>query len=137
MARRKRKKKSAPSNPIPMIIGALVAFAIIALGYWMLTKPKSSDRYPDLPVVELQNNPESLRGSNFSVIAKIKQKPHHNERQGAVIFVDIIKEGKQYSFPFIVPAGIDGPNLSVEHTYIFNGIVNSKAQFIVSSYSDK
>lgn len=137
MARRTRKKKSTASNPTPKIIGTTAAIILVGLGYWKLTSAKGTENSPRLPAMDLQNNPSSLKGSNFSVTGKVKEKMYHSESNGSIISIEVEDNSKIYMFPIIVPSGVTGPNLSAEQSYIFNGIVNSKERFIVSSYDDK
>jgi len=137
MARRKRKKKSASSNPLPMIIGASVAILILAGGYWILTSGGGPANSPTLPAARFQDDPGSLRGSDFSVAGKVKEKIYHSESNGSLISIEVIDNDKVFMFPVIVPSDIEGPNLSVEQSYIFNGSINSKERFIVTSYDDK
>ena len=139
MARRKRKKKSAQSNPMPIIIGAIIAIALLATGYLIVTSRKASTNSPTLPAAQLQNNPSSLRGSDFSVTGKVKEKLYHSESNGALISIEVTDNGESYTFPILVPSDVSksGPNLSTEQSYVFNGTVNSKERFIVSSYDDK
>ena len=137
MARRKRKKKSTASSPMPMLIGLIVAILVLGAGYWILTSEKSSADSPTLPAVEFQNNPSTLRGSDFSVTGKVKEKMYHSETNGSLISIEVEDNGKFYMFPIIIPSDISGPNLSVEQSYIFNGSINSKERFIVGSYNDK
>ncbi len=137
MSRRKRKKKSTASNPMPKIIAASVAILIAGAGYWILTSTEGSAVSPSLPAVEFQNNPSSLRGSDFSVTGKVKEKIYHSDSNGSLISIEVVDNGEIYIFPIIVPGYISGPNLSSEQSYIFNGSINSKERFIVDSYDDK
>jgi len=137
MARRKRKKKSAASNPMPMIIGAVAAVALLAAGYFILTRTGGSANSPRLPAAQFEKNPGSLRGSDFSVTGKVKEKMHHNDTKGTIIEIEVEEDSKLFRFAIRIPTGVDGPNLSTEQSYIFNGTVNSKGRFVVDSYDDK
>lgn len=120
-----------------MIAGAIAALVLLAGGYWILTSGNGGSDYPTLPAKDMQHNPSSLRGSDFSVIGKVKSKIHHSDSKGSLIDIEVKQDGETYRFPIKVPSDVDGPNLSVEQSYIFNGTVTSKERFVVSSYSDK
>jgi len=137
MARRKRKKKSSSSNSLPAIIGTVVAIVVIGVGYKVLTSGGGSATAPSLPPMEMQNNPSSLRGSDFSVAGKVKEKMYHSDSNGSLISIEVVENGKVYMFPIVVPSDVSGPNISSEQSYVFNGTVNSQQRFVVTSYDDK
>ncbi len=120
-----------------MIAGAVVALAILGAAYWFFTQSKGENSLPALPAKDMQDNPSALRGSDFSVTGKVKEKLHHSDKHGSLIALEVTADGEVYRFPIQIPSSVDGPNISVEQSYIFNGTVTSKQRFVVSSYDDK
>lgn len=134
MARKSRKKKSS-SNPIPVIIGALCAVALLAVGYIILT---GSGRGEATNVTPLQaetytTSPDSLRGSTFSVKADVVKKLHYEEGVTQVVQVNYNNE----PIPIEIPAEITGPNINTNQEYTFIVKAKSDGWLVASSYTDK
>ncbi len=136
MARKTRKKQSTATNPMPILIGGIVAIAIIALGYWYLTHGGSNKNYKPLPLQTYVNNPNSLRGSSFSVTGEVVAKPRVNH-ETQIIEIAVTQKGVTEHVMIEVPTKVKGPNIDPKQNYIFNVKVAPNGWLIVSSYKDK
>ena len=133
MARRKRKKQStSPTNLIPIIIGSLCALGLLAGGYFVITREKTSNA-TELNAETYITSPDSLRGSTFSIKAEVTKQLHYQEGIVKVIQVNYNNE----PIPIEIPAKVKGPNINTQQEYTF--IVKSKNDgwLVASSYTDK
>jgi hypothetical protein len=132
MARRTRKKQSKQSNPLPMIIGAVCAIALLAGGYLFLTKENTSN-VSELNVETYANSPESLRGSSFTVKAEVTKKRFYEEGVTQLVQVTYNNE------PIVIeiPADVDGPNINTQQEYTFIVKAKNDAWLVAKSYTDK
>lgn len=132
MARRTRKKQSTPSNPLPMIIGALCAIAVLAGGYFILTTEKTSN-VTELNSDTYANSPESVRGSTFLVKAEVTKKLYYEE--GVTQLVQVSYNNEPISIE--IPADVDGPNINTQQEYTFIVKAKNDAWLVAKSYTDK
>ncbi|MGJ8654899.1 MAG: hypothetical protein ACSHX6_00505 [Akkermansiaceae bacterium] len=132
MARRTRKSQSTPSNPLPMIIGALCAVALLAGGYFILTREPSSNA-TELNADTYTNSPESVRGSTFSIKAQVVKKLYYEEGVTQVVQVNYNNE----PIPIEIPADVAGPNINTQQEYTFIVKAKNDAWLVAKSYTDK
>ena len=134
MARKSRKKKSSSSNPKPVIIGALCAIALIAVGYFILSRSVSDQtNVTPLQADTYTTSPNSLRGSTFAVKAQVIKKLHYEEGVRQVIQVAYDNE----HIPIEIPAEVTGPNINTQQEYTFIVKAKNDAWLVASSYTDK
>lgn len=132
MARRTRKKKSTSSNPLPIIIGALCALGILAGGYFILTRKKSSNA-TELNAKTYITTPESMRGSTFAIKAEVIKKLYYEEGVTQVVHVKYNNE----PISIEIPADVAGPNINTQQEYTFIVKAKNDAWLEASSYTDK
>jgi len=132
MARRTRKKQSKSSNPLPVIIGALCAVGILAGGYLIVSREKTSGATP-LNAETYTTSPESVRGSTFSVKAEVIKKLFYKEGKTQVVHVIYNDE----PIPIEIPADVKGPNINTQQEYTFIVKAKNDAWLVAKSYTDK
>ncbi|MEZ7957790.1 MAG: hypothetical protein QMC23_05925 [Rubritalea sp.] len=132
MARRTRKKQSTSSNLLPIIIGALCALGLLAGGYFIITREKSSNA-TELNAETYTNSPESVRGSSFSVKAEVIKKLYYEE--GVTQVVHVIYNNEH--IPIEIPADVKGPNINTQQEYTFIVKAKNDAWLVAKSYTDK
>ncbi len=132
MARRTRKKQSTSSNPMPIIIGAVCAIALLAGGYFLLTREKSNNA-TILNAETYTNSPESVRGSTFEVKAEVVKKLFYEEGVTQVVQVNYNNE----PIPIEIPANVVGPNINTQQEYTFIVKAKNDAWLVAKSYTDK
>ncbi len=132
MARRTRKKQSTSSNPLPIIIGALCALGVLAGGYVIITREKSSN-ITQLNADTYTNSPESVRGSTFAVKAEVIKKLYYKEGVTQVVHVIYNNE----PIPIEIPADVNGPNINTQQEYTFIVKAKNDAWLVAKSYTDK
>ena len=133
MARRTRKKQSTKStNLLPLIIGALCALGLLAGGYFIITREKSSNA-TELSAETYTNAPESLRGSTFSIKGEVIKQLHYEEGVVKVIHVNYNNE----PIPIEIPADVVGPNINTQQEYTFIVKAKNDAWLVAKSYTDK
>ncbi|MFT5633117.1 MAG: hypothetical protein ACI9SQ_000830 [Rubritalea sp.] len=132
MARRTRKKQSTSSNLLPIIIGVLCALGLLAGGYFIITREKSSNA-TELNAETYTNSPESVRGSSFSVKAEVIKKLYYEEGVTQVVHVIYNNE----PIPIEIPADVKGPNINTQQEYTFIVKAKNDAWLVAKSYTDK
>jgi len=132
MARRSRKKQSSASNPLPIIIGAVCAVAIIVGGYSLLTR-ETTTNLNELNAETYVNSPDSLRGSTFIVQAEVNRKLHYEEGVTQLVYVTYNNE----PITIEIPADVDGPNINTQQEYTFTVKAKNDAWLVATSYTDK
>jgi len=132
MARRTRKKQSTSSNPLPIIIGALCVLGLLAGGYLIITREKSSNA-TELNAETYTNSPESVRGSTFIVKAEVIKKLYYEEGVTQVVHVIYHNE----PIPIEIPADVKGPNINTQQEYTFVVKAKNDAWLVAKSYTDK
>ena len=133
MARKSRKKKSS-SNPAPIIIGAISAFALLAVGYFILSNTgDGQSNVTPLQADTYTSSPDSLRGSTFEVKAQVIKKLHYEEGVTQVVQVMYNNE----PIPIQIPAEVTGPNINTQQEYTFIVKAKNDAWLVASSYTDK
>lgn len=135
MARRSRKTKSN-SNPTPMIIGSVVAVALIAGAFFFL-KSSPSESLKSLPIDVYYDNPSSIRGSKFSVTGEVISKLRYVENVGQAIQVNVTDGTRSEVVGIMVPTGVKGPNIDPKQNYTFSVEVKSDRWLEASSYTDR
>ncbi len=132
MARRTRKKQSTSSNPLPIIIGGLCALGLLAGGYFIITREKSSNA-TELNADTYTNSPESVRGSTFAVKAEVIKKLYYEE--GVTQVVHVTYNNKP--IPIEIPFDVKGPNINTQQEYTFIVKAKNDAWLVAKSYTDK
>lgn len=132
MARRTRKKQSTSSNLLPIIIGVLCALGLLAGGYFIITREKSSNA-TELNAETYTNSPESVRGSSFSIKAEVIKKLYYEEGVTQVVHVIYNNE----PIPIEIPADVKGPNINTQQEYTFIVKAKNDAWLVAKSYTDK
>lgn len=132
MARRTRKKQSTSSNLLPIIIGVFCALGLLAGGYFIITREKSSNA-TELNAETYTNSPESVRGSSFSVKAEVIKKLYYEE--GVTQVVHVIYNNEH--IPIEIPADVKGPNINTQQEYTFIVKAKNDAWLVAKSYTDK
>lgn len=132
MARKSRKKKSTSSNPTPVIIGAACAIALIAGGFYVLTRPSKNNANP-LAIETYTKSPDSQRGSTFEVRGEVIKKIDYEEGVRQVLQVRYENE----DIPIVVPADVDGPNINTQQEYTFTVNAKDDAWLYATAYTDK
>lgn len=132
MARRTRKKQSTSSNLLPIIIGVFCALGLLAGGYFIITREKSSNA-TELNAETYTNSPESVRGSSFSIKAEVIKKLYYEE--GVTQVVHVIYNNEH--IPIEIPADVKGPNINTQQEYTFIVKAKNDAWLVAKSYTDK
>ena len=132
MARRSRKKQSKSANLLPIIIGSLCALGVLAGGYAIVTRERSSNA-TELNATTYTTSPESLRGSTFSIKAEVIRQLHYEEGVVKVVYVNYNNE----PIPVVIPADVKGPNINTQQEYTFIVKAKNDAWLVASSYTDK
>jgi hypothetical protein len=132
MARRTRKKQSTSSNLLPIIIGVFCALGLLAGGYFIITREKSSNA-TELNAETYINSPESVRGSSFSIKAEVIKKLYYEEGVTQVVHVIYNNE----PIPIEIPADVKGPNINTQQEYTFIVKAKNDAWLVAKSYTDK
>lgn len=115
-----------------MLIGGLCAIALLAGGYFIITREPSSSA-TELNAETYINSPESVRGSTFSVKAQVTKKLYYEE--GVTQLVQVIYNNEPISIE--IPADVSGPNINTQQEYTFIVKAKNDAWLVANSYTDK
>lgn len=115
MARRGSKGKKLN---LLTIIG-LMAIIIFAVAVTVLTqKKKPYSGLPSLPMSDISDNGNSLRGNKYMVEGKIEERWVKSDFEGLHLLVS--EAGQQYPLFIKIPKGLKRPNLEREKHYAFS-----------------
>lgn len=138
MSRRSRKKQS---NPIGIILTAVVVVAIGVVGYRSLPSGDTPEA-KTFPLGSYIQNCNSLRGSTYAISGEILENYHHDPKVGKFILLTVehdedLTADQPNAVGLLVPSSLDGPNLETKQKYEFVVTVEKEGALVAQSYSSK
>lgn len=113
------RRASKGTNPTQLIIIAVLLVAIFVVGVSLLTKKKSPfNSDPVLPMSDIMQNANSLRGNTYRVEGKIEERWVKSSSEG--VHLSVNESGQLYPVFIKIPQGLERPNLEREKQYSFS-----------------
>jgi hypothetical protein len=114
------RRASSSTNPLWLILAAVIALAAIAGGYALYGK--ASDPYrtmTPLPVQDYLDNANSLRGNSYKLDAIVSKSLDWSPTAGRLYSVDLSSDPKSDVLPILIPPQFNHVNIERGQRFFF------------------